>query len=36
MDTTITFQILRYIPEKDPDPFYQEYEVPFREEVGDS
>jgi fumarate reductase iron-sulfur subunit len=32
MDTTITFQILRYIPEKDPDPFYQEYEVPFREE----
>ncbi len=32
METTITLQILRYIPEKDPDPFYQEYEVPIREE----
>lgn len=32
METKVTLQVLRYIPEKDPDPFYQEYEVPFRKE----
>lgn len=32
METKITLQVLRYIPEKDPDPFYQEYEIPYREE----
>lgn len=32
MDTKIKLQVLRYIPDQDPDPFYQEYEVPCREE----
>jgi len=30
MDKTITLQVQRYIPEKNPDPFFQEYEVPFQ------
>lgn len=29
MSTTVKLQVQRYIPEKQPDPFYQEYEVPF-------
>jgi fumarate reductase iron-sulfur subunit len=32
MDTKVTLQVLRYLPEKDPNPFYQDYEVPFRKE----
>jgi len=32
MEKTVKLQVMRYIPEKEPDPFYQEYEVPFREE----
>lgn len=32
MAMNITLQVLRYIPDQDPDPFYQEYEVPYREE----
>ncbi len=32
MAEKVKIQVLRYIPEKDPDPFYQEYEVPFRKE----
>jgi fumarate reductase iron-sulfur subunit len=32
MDTNVTLQVLRYLPEKDPNPFYQDYEVPFRKE----
>lgn len=32
MEKTFKLQVLRFIPEKDPDPFYQEYEVPFRKE----
>lgn len=32
MDKKVTLQVFRYLPENDPDPFYQEYEVPFRDE----
>jgi len=32
MDKKVTLEIFRYIPEKSPDPYYQEYEVPFRKE----
>jgi len=32
MDTKVTLQVLRYLPEKDPNPFYQDYEIPFRKE----
>ncbi|MGF1669170.1 MAG: 2Fe-2S iron-sulfur cluster-binding protein, partial [Balneolaceae bacterium] len=32
MNKTVKLQVLRYIPERNPDPFYQEYEVPYREE----
>jgi len=32
MDTKVKLQVFRYIPEKEPEPFYQEYEVPFRKE----
>lgn len=32
MDTKVTLQVFRYLPEKDPDPFYQEYEIPLRKE----
>lgn len=30
MASTITIQVQRYLPEKYPDPFYQEYEVPIQ------
>jgi fumarate reductase iron-sulfur subunit len=32
MERSVKLQVLRYLPEKDPDPFYQEYEVPFKKE----
>lgn len=31
MESTVTLEIQRYIPEKHQEPFFQEYEVPFRE-----
>ena len=31
MDTKVKIEVQRYLPEKQPEPFYQEYEVPFRE-----
>jgi fumarate reductase iron-sulfur subunit len=30
METTITLEVQRYLPEKDPEPYFQEYEVPLR------
>ena len=32
MPTTITLEILRYLPEKESKPVYQSYEVPFRKD----
>jgi len=32
MDKKVTLQVFRYLPEKGPEPFFQDYEVPFREE----
>jgi fumarate reductase iron-sulfur subunit len=32
MEKSVKIQIFRYIPDQDPDPYYQEYEVPFRKE----
>ncbi len=30
MKTKVTLEIQRYLPEKDSEPFFEEYEVPFR------
>lgn len=32
MEKHVTLQVFRYLPEKDTDPFYQDYKVPFRDE----
>ncbi len=34
MDKTIKIQVRRYLPEKQPDPFWQEYEVPLEPKWG--
>lgn len=33
MEKTLTFNVLRYRPDKSPKPFYQDYSVPYRDDM---